>query len=487
VQIEVETVEARLSGVDDATPEGARIIDFATTYLAFDDPSAWHQPWKRRAMQAGTSDGRIHLFQPRTGRFPAGYAEALHRAVLADLGVDLPIVDRRVQPCEPLPIDRVAGWMTRDPKYGWQLDAVRRCVEKGRGILWIPTGGGKTEIAIALSELLPTRWLFLVKSKDLLRQAADRRERIVGRPAGVVGDGRWDDGPDFVVATFQTLHRALKSSRPEESRRARRLLNQAGGLFIDEAHVLPAAAHLYVANRCPAYWRFGLSGTPLARGDRRSVCAVGCLGPIIYRIGAPELIRRGVIAAPEIRMLRCEQASDKPTWQGVYGDLIVRSSARNRLLAEAATLCAKPALLFVKQERHGLDLTKRLGRVGLRVEFAWGKLGSDARRTIARRLERGDLDVAVCSVIWQEGLDVPGLRSLVIGSGGKSAIAAIQRVGRGTRVVPGKSSFVVWDVDDRGNKWTERHSRERRRAYAREGYEVADVDLSQRRLDEVGT
>jgi len=51
-------------------------------------------------------------------------------------------------------------------------------------------------------------------------------------------------------------------------------------------------------------------------------------------------------------------------------------------------------------------------------------------------------------------------------------------VGRGMRVVPGKTTFEVWDVWDEGNKFAERHSKSRRRAYEVEEYEVAIVDAA---------
>lgn len=230
-----------------------------------------------------------------------------------------------------------------------------------------------------------------------------------------------------------------------------------------------------------AAYRVGLSGTPLARGDRRSVQAIAALGPVIYRQRADELVKAGILARPQIKMAVVAQACSRPTWQGVYGDLVVRSAKRNAALVTMAQRCEKPALLFVKEVAHGKHLERALLNAGLRAGFVWGSHGSAYRRSMISRLVRADLDVLVCSVVFQEGVDIPSLRSVIVASGGRSVIAAIQRVGRGTRIernhagVVIKDSFEVWDVADRGHDWMERAAKERRRAYLHEGYETVEV------------
>jgi superfamily II DNA or RNA helicase len=232
-----------------------------------------------------------------------------------------------------------------------------------------------------------------------------------------------------------------------------------------------------------AYYRIGFSGTPLARGDRRSVLAVAALGPVIYRLRADRLIEAGVLAKPHIRMLPLEQQSQCPTWQGVYGECIVRSTKRNRMLVAMAKRAARPCLVFVKEIAHGKRLLKLLQAVGVPSEFTWGSDPHERRVAAIKRLERGDIDVLVCSVIFQEGVDIPALASVVIGSGGKSVIATLQRIGRGMRTDQGrKVEFEVWDLLDRGCRMLEKHAKARQAAYLAEGHEVVTDDLLARQL-----
>ncbi len=309
-------------------------------------------------------------------------------------------------------------------------------------------------------------------------QAARRYELRTKMEAGRIGEGVWgaSDSLPFTSATFQTVHAALERGCP----RAAAWLAGLDGIIVDEAHTLPASTFYSVAMATPnAYWRVGLSGTPLARGDRRSVLAIAALGPVIYRLRADDLVRRGVLARPRVRLLPVVHTNIRAsTWQGVYGECVVRSPLRNGALVAAARTAVGPTLLFVKEVHHGKALVRLLERAGLRSEFVYGAHSVDIQKSLIRRLVRGEFDVLVCSVVLQEGVDIPELRTVIVGSGGKSTIATLQRLGRGMRVERDASGavvkdvFTVIDVDDRGNEWLEKHARARIKAYMGEGFET---------------
>lgn len=422
-------------------------------YLSFEDARA-----RFRTRQYG--DGRVRMFNLVSNTFPTGFLPLVKKAG-ADAGFKVEVRDLRQPPCV---VDAQADitWL-RD----YQLACLQAVETKARGILWVPTGGGKTEVAVAAAQRLPCRWLFVVHRATLMHQAAERYELRTGETAGRVGEGVWDVRR-FTCATFQTLYARLADPAGLQ------LLSEAEGLVIDEAHTLPADTFWRVVMKTQnAYYRIGMSGTPLARGDKRSVLTIAALGPVIYRIKPEVLIQAGVLARPKIRMLPVAQLSDKPTWQGVYGECIVRSKPRNRLIVRAAQQASKPCLVFVKEIKHGRLLLDALRAVGVSCEFVWGSDPHERRMAAVKRLERGDIEVLVCSAIFNEGVDIPALSSVVIASGGKSVIAALQRVGRGMRSDGGKKTeFEVWDVADRGNKWLERHTRDRVKAYCGEGYET---------------
>lgn len=497
-------VSARLvlDGLEDGEARDA-VLEWFDDYLTFT-----HSRWVR---QKGRSKPKHLVEETRllardTLKFPGGLVRRLLRSARDD-ALDaiedgrfeleplayLQLEDGRTPPCAALPIERwpeVAPWLStwtpddpEAPDYRFQTDAVRAVVEKVGGILSVPTGGGKTEIAVACSLVLPCRWLFLVPGKDLLHQTGDsdtaervgRYTRLTGQEAGLIGDGQWSipEGCRFVVATFQTLSRALRARDP----RALELLGAwAQGLVVDESHTLPADSFYEVAMAArAAYYRVGISATPLDRTDRRSVLAIAALGRIIYRITVPELVARNVLALPTIHFVPVEQEIERPTWQGAYGRGITRSALRNKAVVDVVSKrAARPGFVFVKEVQHGKELVKRLEKAGLRVSFVWGAKDANQRTRALTRLERGDLDFIVANVVFRQGIDTKALRSVVNAAAMASPIAAIQQIGRGTRRDKGKTAFDAWDFDDQGNKHLEKWTRARRKAYQKEGFPIVD-------------
>ena len=458
MRIDVGVVTAR---VVDATIEER---SWVREYLTFPDKNARFTPSGKPKSMYGIMDN-----------FPAGMVDLVVKRAPEE-GYKVEVLDR-TSPVPPLPAEEVdLGWLRED-----QALAVKIALQRRRGILHLPTSFGKTEVAVGLVRAVPAPWLLIVHRTTLARQAAERFERRsaehgvdLGR-VGIIGDGQWTEGERFTCATFQSLYAALKKGDP----RARSLLERVRGLIVDEAHTLPSETFYATANAVKrADYRIGLSGTPLARGDRRSVLAIAAMGPVIYRVRTSVLVESGQAAKSKIRMVEVEQGSGAATWASVYNTLVVKSEKRNKALVGAALRAEKPALLFVKEIAHGRLLEKMLLRAGMRSAFVYGGHSEDGRDVAIDRLVRADLDVLVCSNIFQEGVDIPCLRSVINGAGGRSTIAALQRLGRGMRVERDaqgnvtKDTFELWDVFDRGNSWMERASRERRAAYTKEGHAV---------------
>jgi superfamily II DNA or RNA helicase len=452
--IEVANVHSKVISATD------RELAWLSSYLTFEDARA-------RFIHGYRGDGKVCMLSRFTNTFASGFIPSIRKASSAE-GIKVELLDKRKKPCEPDPNADLA-WL-RD----YQLDACRAVAAKGRGIVRAPTGSGKGDIAVGLTRLLPCRWLFVAHRAGLMEQEAARYETRTGLRAARIGEGTWDAKPSdtFVCATFQTLYAQIKSPRTIG------LLESREGLIAEECHTLPAYTFWKVAmSMNQAYFRVGISATPLDRDDKRSQYAIAALGPVIYRISSQALIDAGILSKPKIRMIPCEQDTDEESWQGVYRECVVRSIKRNRIIVEAAKTATKPCLIFVKEIRHGKQIQELCTRAGLTTEFVWGQDSTYSRGTAVKRLVHADTEVLISTVIFQEGVDIPELRSVVIGSGGKSIIAALQRIGRGMRKTDTKSEFEVYDLKDTGHRWMERHAQARTRAYLGEKYEVVESPL----------
>lgn len=456
------------------------LVEFDTVFARVVRATAQERSWLERYLSVDTGKwgGGIYLFNPYVGlgQFPAGFASLVRKRAIAD-GVPIEMLDARKAP--PRDDDADLSWL-RD----YQAEAVARVLERTRGIIHSPTGSGKGELVIALARAVRTRWLFVVHRTTLVSAQATRfedRNRQHGvdlGEAGRIGDGLFTLGDRLTCATFQTLDRMDKEARRE-------MLAGFGGLMVDEAHTTPAASHYSMLMDCPAYYRVGLSGTPLDRNDDRDPFTVAALGPVIFHIETKTLVERGVLARPIVRMLKVPQPHAKGSYASVYSKCIAKSERRNAAVVSLARRASKPAILFVKHVEHGKELEKQLINSGIAAEFVHGMHSTGWREATLRRLKQGKTDVVIATVIFQEGVDVPELRSVVNASGQLSVIATLQKIGRGMRVDrdhagnvrEGGDTFEVWDVFDTGNATLEKHARARRAAYVAQGHDTAVIDL----------
>lgn len=439
-------------------------LGFLRDYLTVDDPSyryavarwraagnAGHPPW----------DGKHRLFDEARGRFPAGLLASVQREA-ASRGLAVEVLDER-RPEPPNGFD--AGWLR-----SYQRDMLDACLAKVRGVVKAGTGAGKTEVFIALAASVPCRWVILVNQLDLLGQTAERMRLRTGEVAGVVGEGEWRPAR-VTIAMAQSLHDKLRAPHVKE------LLGGAHGLIVDECHGLGSARDYKVAMACPATYRLGFSGSPFARGDKRNAYVMAATGPKIVDVPAEALVGDGQLTPVEVTMVpfRHRSVPRDLGWKDVYERCVVRSAGRNRLLTAMSLAAAKPALLYVKHLEHGRTLLAMLRAEGLRCEFVWGRWSAGQRDEVVKKLRRGDADVLVTN-LFEQGTDIPELRDVIVGTGGKSAIKSIQRPGRAMRRAEGKDVARVWDVDDRGQAWLDRHAGARISTYVSEGHRLVRMD-----------
>lgn len=459
--------------VEECTPdEHAWLAD----YLSVEDTR--YKPKRRGATNENPRDNPPFC-AVQNNSFPTGLLHMVRKQAERD-SITLVEADTRAVPCAPDALADTA-WL-RD----YQLDAVNSVMARGgRGIVKAPTGAGKTEISIALTRVYNCGWLFVVDSADLVVQAAERYEQRTGERAGRWSGWRkgWEKGTaNFTVATFQSLNRAFKDWRKGKvwlgvGAHIRELVNATQALCVDEVHTQSADTYYSVTQAFKnAYYRIGLSGTPLDRAGPDNLMVLGAIGPILYKIDRQRLVDAKVLSDSKIRMIPCRQGASKAgtDWATVYDWWICKSDPRNAVIVEMAVKAEKPAMLFVDRIEHIAQLRPLLEAAGLKVDVATGKHWTQQRKEKLNALEAGEVDVLMCTVIFQKGIDAPKLRSVINAAGKASAVATLQRIGRGMRVDvdTNKYSFEVWDVHDQGQRWLQKHAVQRLSTYQADGHTV---------------
>jgi superfamily II DNA or RNA helicase len=469
-------VKLRIGNISTYVDANETELDWLCQYLRWQDPKAKHSP----LVKSGQWDGTHSVFDRGGQTFPAGLSKIVLRGA-AKSGLRVDLEDGRIPPNVPLrPLPE--GWL-RD----YQTEAFNAALSPtspvptgipGRGIVHCATGGGKSRIAASIAWCVPIQWLFLVNSQDLLDQMAKNFTTLTGEPSGRIGDGEWSPAR-FTVATVQTLHQRRKA--------ATKLLSECQGVIVDEAHTSASGTFQAVLDKMPnAFYRLGLSATPLGRADKADLLTVGAIGPVIYRADAQDLQAKGVLAGADITFLTYPEQprsywakvqalmrhDQRRAYQLAYDIGVVKNQARNHAVVEAVKASPKPCLTFVKLVSHGHDLKKQMTRAGLKVDFVSGQENSYERKDAIKRLVYGELDVLLSSAVFYQGVDIPELLSLVNAAGGLSDTQSIQRLGRGTRKVEGKDKVLLFDFLDSG-PFLKRHAEARKKTYERSGYVVS--------------
>lgn len=405
-------------------------IDEATSYY---EEGAQFSPAYRKKLW----DGRRRLFNKKTGVFPTGLLHIVQK-VCEEHGVVPEITDHRQIP------DIVEGGfdlhgISMEGKYSYQADAIRSALRKKRGIIKIATNGGKTSVMAGITKYLGVKTLVIVPTVELLhqlRKVFQIRLQADDEQIGIVGDSVWAPGSWVTVATPGTLSSRLKTDE------CIYFLSQIECLFIDECHRTGADELYKVVSVCPAYYRFGASGTPLLRSDGADLRLIAATGDLICDISNKMLVELGV--SPPARIIFDKVTSPVLEKRIKYATAYKQGIVTNPELINKVVAWTKA---FRQNDLRVLILIDELEQGRLIDDALWnntdgefiphqfisGEETSKVRKEALEDFAAGNLPVLIASTILDEGVDVPTIDGLILAGSRKSSIRTLQRLGRGLR------------------------------------------------------
>jgi superfamily II DNA or RNA helicase len=422
-------------------------------------------------------------FDPRTNchRAPASAYAELVRALVA---AKVPYEDgaRRYE-------ELSAGAIVHREARPYQAEALAAWKKaRGRGVVVLPTGAGKSHVAMLAIDDRRRSALVIAPTLDLVRQWYDLLGATFGVPIGLVGGGEHDVRP-LTVATYDSAHLHMDH-----------LGARFGLLVFDECHHLPSAAYAMAAKASLAPYRLGLTATP-ERSDGREADLTSLIGPIVYRKEITELAgdflaeydveRIGIELSPSER---AEYDAERAIYRAFVGMHHIRMSSpsgwgefvrlasrgedgrramlayrRQRALAFAApakldfvghllhTHRADRAILFTQDNATAYAISRRF-----LVPVITHQTKVRERSAILACLSSGELGAVVTSKVLNEGVDVPDANVAVVISGSGSVREHVQRLGRVLRKREGKRA-VLYELVTAAT--SEEHTSERRREH----------------------
>lgn len=422
-------------------------------------PNYWFSP----AYKAGYWDGRIHFYSKKYKAVNTGLFRLLTQW-LEEHSIPYTTEDKRKPLLQVDPVSKLADKDLASEQYSYQFEAVKQCLEHGCGVVELATNSGKSFVAAAVIKSLNLNTLFIVPTKELRFQIAREFRLHISDMEVVeyVGGGK---AGQITVALFQSLYKIKDKN----------WFNQFDILCCDEAHRVPSRTFEAVMKRCPARYRIGLSGTAFGDAEVRDYTLMAHTGPRLIRVRNLELIERGVSAKPKIIFMKSDSHSiPEKIFHKAVRHGITYNDVRNEQIADLIRKLhgkGDSILVLTPYKQHGYQLFNRLEGNISPLYYSHGSTPDFIRK---QNLEafREDGGVLIATPIFDEGVDLPVINSLVLACSGKKERRILQRVGRALRKKEGENIVHIYDFWDWHNKFLSRHSYNRLKVYLTEGFEV---------------
>ena len=352
---------------------------------------------------------------------------------------------------------------------GYQEEALQAWKKnRGRGVVVLPTGAGKTEVALSCIADRRRSTLVVAPTLDLVRQWHQALRSRFGAEVGVVGGGEYTVLP-LTVTTYDSAWAHMEH-----------LGNRFGLIVFDEVHHLVSESYALAARLCLAPYRLGLSATP-ERRDGRDALLDELIGPIVARREIDEL--EGTFLADydvvtiAVELSEAERAAFDEA-RAIYKAFVLdnrlslgspdgfsrflRAAAKSqegrralscwRLQRRLAFAAAQKmehvkaileqhndvrTLIFSDDNATAYDVSRRF-----LVPVISHQTKVKERTSLLQAFADGTLPVLATSRVLNEGIDVPDAQVAIILSGTGSTREHVQRLGRILRPRPGKQAVL---------------------------------------------
>jgi superfamily II DNA or RNA helicase/HKD family nuclease/SOS-response transcriptional repressor LexA len=336
-------------------------------------------------------------------------------------------------PPDPTPIQRRA------------LEALAATREHGyrRGVAVLATGLGKTWLAaFDVAHIGARRVLFVAHREEILNQAAETFLRIrPGMRVGFYMGKTRDVEVDILCASVQTLGRNAHLERfaPQHF----------DYIVIDEFHHAAAATYRRVLNYFAPRFLLGLTATP-DRTDQSDILSL-CDDNLVYTCGLFEGVQSKLLVPfhyygiydAEVDYAEIPWRNGKFDPDQLSSKLATFARARHAL-KEWRQHKQTRTLAFCVSKAHADFMAGQFQVAGVNCAAVYS--GSTLSRADAlERLHDGRLEVVFSVDLFNEGMDLPTLDTVMMLRPTESKILFLQQLGRGLRRSDAKERLVVLD------------------------------------------
>jgi superfamily II DNA or RNA helicase/HKD family nuclease len=335
-----------------------------------------------------------------------------------------------------------------------RLEVEREVHDRHRNLLVAATGTGKTVMAALDYKQLRARLgrdlrlLFVAHRKEILQQSMRTYQDVLVDPnfgeelySGEIPE-RWT----HVFGSVQSLNaRTLDRLAP----------NHFDVIVIDEFHHGTSPTYRKIIDHFQPIELLGLTATP-ERMDGRNIQDEFFDGRIAAEMRLWEALENNLLSPFHYFGISDNTDLSAIEWKrGAYdinalNDVFTGNDARARLVVRAvqekiADPVAMRALGFCVSVAHAHFMASFFQAAGFQAVALSGQTPPDERRAALAQLRAGDIQVIFSVDLFNEGLDIPDVDTLLLLRPTSSATVFLQQFGRGLRRSEGKAVLTVLD------------------------------------------
>lgn len=336
----------------------------------------------------------------------------------------------------------------RPEPVGAQIEALyelKKAREEGiaKGLVVAATGVGKTYLS-AFDSVGFRKVLFVAHREEILHQAAATYEKVRNDASlGFFYNARKDEKADICFATVQTLGNHLDNFKEDSF----------DYLVVDEFHHAAADSYLKILEHFKPRFLLGLTATPY-RMDNRDIFAL-CDDNVIYEIYLKDAINRDLLVPfryygvyDETDYNRIAVRSGRYVVEDLERELS-RQERADLVLNKYRQMAGERAMGFCANIAHAEYMAQYFCHHGIPAVAVHSNSGTAGfvlkRKEAIESLSSGKIKVVFCVDMFNEGVDIPSLDTVLFLRPTESFVVFLQQLGRGLRKFAGKQYLTVLD------------------------------------------
>jgi superfamily II DNA or RNA helicase/HKD family nuclease len=324
------------------------------------------------------------------------------------------------------------------------LEELNKTLEEdyNKALVVMATGLGKTYLAGFFAQNFQ-RVLFIAHLEEILLQAKKSFQAIMPERSYGIYNGKEKEGKaDAVFASIYTLSMKhhLYQFQPDEF----------DLIIVDEFHHAAADSYQRVLEYFKPKFLLGITATP-DRNDNKDVYAI-CDGNVAFRLDFLDAIERKWLSPFKYFGVYDDTDYSQITWLGYRYDeeellqVQLREEMAEKILNVWREKKQTRTIGFCSSIRQADFLSDFFNRKGYKTVSLHSKQVEVGRQSAIKKLEAGELDVIFTVNLFNEGVDIPSVDTLLFVRPTESLTVFTQQIGRGLRLYPGKEHCVIIDL-----------------------------------------